>query len=72
MNAPTPPTPEDQTIGYYTDTTLIHRWMAAELLAVRGGKTRWAKVRDTFLVGSTTAREICSRHGFDPEQKVKP
>lgn len=57
--------------GYYTDTTLIHRWMTAELLAVTGGKARWQKVRDTFLVGRTTARDICTRHGFNPDEMVK-
>lgn len=52
-----------------TDADLVER-------AVRGAHTgrrvgvRWAHVRDTFCVGSTTAAALCVRFGLDPDEQV--
>lgn len=31
---------------------------------------RWVRVMDRFLLGSTYARQLCRRYGFDPDEKV--
>lgn len=31
---------------------------------------RWVRVMDRFALGSTYARELCRRYGFDPDEKV--
>ena len=31
---------------------------------------RWVRVMDRFSLGSTYARQLCRRFGFDPDEKV--
>jgi hypothetical protein len=37
----------------------------------RGYRPRWVAVMDTFAVGSTMAHELCTRFGFDPDERVR-
>lgn len=39
---------------------------------VRGWCPLWAKVSDRFLLGSTFARQLRRRFGFDPDEQVRP
>lgn len=63
--------PTDEQI--HSDTALIQRWLASQRLA----NPRWARytrraaVQKMFAVGSTSAAQICRRHGFDPDEKVR-
>lgn len=54
----------------HSDTALIHRWLCNRRLAKRFGTPLSAIVSEVFAVGSTSANQICRRHGFDPDQKV--
>jgi hypothetical protein len=31
---------------------------------------RWVAVMDVLAVGSTTAKQLCLDHGFDPDEEV--
>lgn len=55
----------------HTDDELMRRWLRAQPKAKRWGEYLWAKVSRAFCVGSTSAQDICKRHGFDPDLKVK-
>jgi hypothetical protein len=37
----------------------------------RGYTSRWIAVMSTFGLGSTYARALCQRFGFDPDEKVR-
>lgn len=39
-------------------------------LSREGRLPRWAHVREAAGVGSTTARELCTAAGFDPDEQV--
>lgn len=56
----------------HTDDELIRRWLRAQrpLIKNNGGMFLWAKVSDAFCIGSTSARDVCTRHGFDPDIRV--
>lgn len=57
----------------YTDSDLMQRWMRQEVRnpAKRGGIQLWAKVSERFCIGSTSAREVCRRHGVTPDTMVR-
>jgi hypothetical protein len=55
----------------HTDDELVRRWLRAQPKAKRFGEYLWAKVSRAFCVGSTSAMDICKRHGFDPDLKVR-
>jgi hypothetical protein len=38
----------------------------------RGYQPRWVAVMHCFLLGSTYARQLCDRFGFDPDERVRP
>jgi hypothetical protein len=54
----------------HSDAELVQRWLRAQRPAKRGGAFLWAKVARQFCVGSTSATQICKRHGFDPDLLV--
>lgn len=62
--------PTEEDVMHHSDTELIRYWFRIQKPATRGGIFLWAKVRNTFTVGSTSAIEICRRHGADPDQAV--
>lgn len=35
-------------------------------------RMRWALVKETFAVGSTTAAELCRQFNLDPDELIKP
>lgn len=56
----------------HSDAELIRRWLNSQrpLTKRTGGTFLWAKVKECFAVGSTSAQEICRRHGYDPDLRV--
>lgn len=54
----------------HSDTELVQRWLRSQRPAKWRGTFLFAKVEQQFCVGSTSAYDICRRHGFDPEMKV--
>lgn len=56
----------------HSDSELIRRWLYAQVTyTCRGRVYLWSKVSRVFGVGSTSAVEICERHGYDPEKYVR-
>lgn len=57
----------------HTDDQLLHRWLSnLKPIPERGeARHRWAAVRDTFAIGATSAKQVCQRHGFDPDEWVR-
>lgn len=55
----------------HSDQELVTRWLRAQRAAKRGGVPLWAKVSEQFCVGSTSAQQICRRHGDDPDRLVR-
>jgi|HubBroStandDraft_3_1064219.scaffolds.fasta_scaffold317405_2 hypothetical protein len=67
------PVTSETVADIHTDAQLIFRWLASMTL-VKPEKGRWTRaavVKDMFAVGSTSAGQICRRHGFDPDEMVK-
>lgn len=56
---------------WHTDDELIRRWLRAQKPAKRGGTFLWARVVEQFCIGSTSATDVCRRHGFEPDTIVK-
>lgn len=58
---------------FHSDNELIQRWLRSQQRALGGGTgiELWAKVRDQFSIGSTSAKSVCVRHGFDPDLRVR-
>lgn len=54
----------------HTDAELVRRWLRAQRKAKRAGTYLSSKVQRTFSVGRTSARDICQRHGYDPDTLV--
>jgi len=55
-----------------SDTDLIRRWLSAlHPTNPRVRYTRQAAVQRTFGVGSTAAAQVCRRHGFNPDERVR-
>jgi hypothetical protein len=54
-----------------SDTELVSRFLHGFREAKRGGQPLQAVLCRVFAVGSTSAREICRRHGFDPDVLVR-
>ena len=67
MNTPDP-LPE-----FLNGSALIRRLLSnlASEKKSRGGTALWSVVGKLFCVGSTTASEICTVYGHDPETKVR-
>lgn len=55
----------------HSDQELMQRWLRAQPLAKRGGMFLWSKVGEQFCIGSTSATQVCRRHGFEPDTIVK-
>lgn len=57
----------------HTDDELIRRWLRAQLPVRRPGRGTflWARVSEQFCIGSTSAKDICLRHGFEPDTLVR-
>ena len=55
---------------HYTAEQLV-KMVASFSRPIRRKAPRWVVIRDTFLVGSTTAHEICRSCGLDPDEIVK-
>jgi hypothetical protein len=55
----------------YTDTDLVKSFLNGFRCSAKAPNPLWAHVMQAFACGSTSAREICRRHGFDPDAKVK-
>lgn len=54
------------------DTELLRRAVAGALnRRTRGAHTRLEAVMDAFALGSTYARQLCARFGFDPDEMVR-
>lgn len=56
---------------FHNDSELVRRWLYAQPKAKRYGEYLWSKVSRVFCVGSTSAKDICIRHGYDPDLKVR-
>jgi hypothetical protein len=59
---------------FHSDAELVRRWMYSQVQRspTRGrGIYLWAKISEVFSVGSTSAQEICRRHGYDPDRMVR-
>ncbi len=55
----------------HNDDELIRRWLRAQRPVTKhGGTFLWAKVSEEFCIGSTSAKGVCLRHGFDPDLRV--
>ena len=52
------------------DDLLLRRAVFAVRSKGRKKKPRWVLVKDAFMVGSTSATELCQRFGYDPEEVV--
>lgn len=60
----------DGSVNDIPDAELIRR---ALRFSRRGRKSpRWVRVADRFALGSTYARQLCRRFGFDPDEEVGP
>jgi len=56
----------------HSDTDLIDRWFRSQRAGTAGsGVFLWANVEQTFCIGSTSAKQVCRRFGFDPDMKVR-
>jgi hypothetical protein len=57
----------------HSDAELVRRWLYAQNSrpAMRYGVPLWSKVADHFCIGSTSAMDVCRRHGYSPDLKVK-
>ena len=57
----------------HTDTELVQRWLRVQQLSKKPGNGTflWAKVSEEFCIGSTSAQNICRRHGYDPDMQVR-
>ena len=55
----------------YTEDFLIERAVRNAIHRRDFDAPRWVAVRDTFAVGSGTARELCLHHGLDPDEPVR-
>lgn len=62
-----PPPPKDGPSDGDLVLRAIHN--APRLLAP--GVPRWVAVRNTFAVGSTTAKALCHRAGLDPDEVLR-
>lgn len=54
-----------------SDETLVRSAVRAAVPHSRGWKPRWMAVMDVLTVGSNTAWMLCTRFGFDPEERVR-
>jgi len=55
----------------HTDAELMCRWLRAQRPVTKhGGTVLWFKVSEEFCIGSTSAQDVCRRHGFDPDSRV--
>lgn len=56
----------------HSDSELVHRWLRAQRPLIKriGGTFLWAKVSEEFGIGSTSAHDVCRRHGYDPDRRV--
>lgn len=55
----------------HTDDELVRRWLNSQQEAKRGGTFLWARVSEVFCIGSTSATDVCRRHGYEPDKIVK-
>jgi hypothetical protein len=57
----------------HIDAELVRRWLYAQSQnkAKRGGTFLWAKVSEEFCIGSTSAQQVCLRHGYEPDTIVR-
>jgi hypothetical protein len=55
----------------YSDAELVRRWLHSQREAKQRGIYLWVKVSQVFCVGSTSAKGICTRHGYDPDKLVR-
>jgi hypothetical protein len=57
----------------HTDSELVRRWLYAvnTRRAMRHGTPLWVKVSEEFGIGSTSAWDVCKRHGYDPNMMVR-
>lgn len=57
----------------HTDSELMRRWLYAQNTrrAMRYGVPLWSKVSEVFCIGSTSAANVCKRHGYDPDMMVR-
>lgn len=73
-NRPPETSPRDGADNHYlhTDDELVRRWLRAQRPLTKriGGAFLWAKVSEEFCIGSTSAQQVCRRHGFDPDVRV--
>lgn len=65
--------PLSSALSGYSDTDLMYRWLNQQYQrqAKRGGIPLWHKVEQQFCVGSTSAKDACTRHGFSPDVLVR-
>ena len=62
---------ETEPNGHLSDADLVERAVRnAGYLITDGEVRRWAAVRDTFAVGSSSAFHLCRRFGLDPDAMV--
>lgn len=70
MNTPDPQQPAD--VSSIPDAELIRRALASfRPVRSHGGIQLWSKAMTLFGLGSSYARQLCVRHGFDPYLKVR-
>ena len=58
----------------YSDTELVYRFLVGQTPvrpSARRATTRWEQLCSTFAIMEGSARKICTRHGFDPDEKIK-
>lgn len=60
----------------HSDSELMRRWFVAQLNSrisrtLGRGIPLWSKVSEVFCIGSTSAKEVCKRHGCDPDRLMR-
>lgn len=58
---------------HHPDDELMRRWLRAQKPSLRPGLGTflWSRVSEQFCIGSTSAKDVCMRHGFDPDALVR-
>ena len=59
----------DDHVDCIPDSELVRRAVTA--CRGRRGDPQWAAVMDTFGLGSTFARQLCRKHGVDPDRRTR-
>lgn len=60
----------------HSDSELMRRWFTSQLRTkvsrtLGRGIPLWSKVAEVFGIGSTSAKDVCRRHGCDPDRLMR-